>query len=44
MAVFETKAAYIANAGSPEQDARYQQLRALHVADAEWHDGEILPM
>jgi heme-degrading monooxygenase HmoA len=40
--VFETKAAYMANANSPEQDARYQRLRALLVADPEWHDGEIL--
>ena len=40
--VFETKAAYMANANSPEQDARYQQLRALLVADPEWHDGEVL--
>ena len=40
--VFETKAAYMANANSPEQDVRYQRLRALLVADPEWHDGEIL--
>jgi hypothetical protein len=40
--VFETKAAYMANASSPEQDVRYQRLRALLVADPEWHDGEIL--
>jgi hypothetical protein len=43
-AVFETKAAYIANANSPEQDVRYRRLRALLVADPEWHDGEILAM
>jgi hypothetical protein len=43
-AIFETKAAYIANANSPEQDARYRRLRALLVADPEWHDGEILPV
>jgi hypothetical protein len=40
--VFETKAAYMANANSPEQDARNQRLRAILVADPEWHDGEIL--
>jgi len=40
--VFETKAAYMANANSPEQDARYQRLRALLVAAPEWHDGEIV--
>lgn len=40
--VFETKAAYIANANNPEQDARYRRLRALLTADPEWHDGEIV--
>jgi quinol monooxygenase YgiN len=40
--VFTDKAAYHANAQSPEQDARYQQMRALLAADPEWHDGEIV--
>ncbi len=39
---FTDKAAYHANAQSPEQDARYQQMRALLAADPEWHDGEIV--
>src|SRR5262245_43184712 len=39
---FQDKAAYEANAQSPEQDARYQQIRALLTADPEWHDGEIV--
>jgi quinol monooxygenase YgiN len=39
---FRDKAAYQANAGSTEQDARYQTIRALLTADPEWHDGEIL--
>lgn len=39
--VFESKDAYWANARSPEQDARYQKLRALLTSDPEWHDGEI---
>jgi quinol monooxygenase YgiN len=39
---FTDKAAYHANAQSPEQDARYQQMRALLTADPEWHDGEIV--
>jgi len=39
--MFENKAAYVANAESPEQDARYRQLRALLESDPEWHDGEI---
>jgi len=40
--VFDSKASYIANANSPEQDARYRQLRALLIADPEWHDGEVI--
>ena len=39
---FESREAYKANADSPEQDARYQELRALLEADPEWHDGEIV--
>ena len=39
---FADKAAYQANAESPEQDKRYQQMRALLAADPEWHDGEIV--
>ena len=40
--VFESKEKYVANAESPEMDARYQQFRALLVADPEWMDGEIV--
>ena len=39
---FESREAYRANAESPEQDARYRQLRALLDADPEWNDGEIV--
>jgi quinol monooxygenase YgiN len=39
---FESREAYKANAASPEQDARYHQMRALLEADPEWHDGEIV--
>lgn len=39
---FKDKASYQANAQDPKQDARYQQLRAMLVADPEWHDGEII--
>jgi len=39
---FEDKAAYTANADSPEQNARFQEMRALMAADPEWHDGEII--
>ena len=40
--VWESKAAYTANASSPEQHARYQAYRALLAAEPEWHDGEIV--
>jgi len=39
---FADKASYEANARDPEQDKRYQQMRALLAADPEWHDGEIV--
>jgi antibiotic biosynthesis monooxygenase (ABM) superfamily enzyme len=39
---FESKKAYVTNANSPEQNARYEQFRALLTADPEWHDGEIV--
>lgn len=40
--LFESKEAYFANANSPEQHARYVQLRELMAADPEWHDGEVV--
>ncbi|MGA2285473.1 MAG: antibiotic biosynthesis monooxygenase [Dehalococcoidia bacterium] len=40
--VFADKGKYTENADDPEQDARYQKLRALLEADPEWHDGEIV--
>jgi quinol monooxygenase YgiN len=40
--VFDSKESYAANARSPEQDARFQQIRALLESDPEWHDGEII--
>ena len=40
--VFESKEAYMANADSPEQDARYRRLAALFASEPEWHDGEIV--
>jgi heme-degrading monooxygenase HmoA len=39
---FESKAAYEANASSPEQHQRYLQYRELLAAQPEWHDGEIV--
>ena len=40
--VFESKEAYLANANTPEQNARFLQLRALMASDPEWHDGEVV--
>jgi quinol monooxygenase YgiN len=42
VAVFRDRAAYVANAEDPGQDAWYQKLRSHLVADPEWHDGEIV--
>lgn len=42
--VFESQATYQANADSPAQAARYQQLRAVMAADPEWHDGAIISL
>lgn len=39
---FATKADYVANADSPEQNARYLEYRELLDAEPEWHDGEIV--
>jgi quinol monooxygenase YgiN len=41
-AVFSSKEAYLANADSPEQDARYRQWLPLLEGEPEWHDGEIV--
>jgi quinol monooxygenase YgiN len=41
IALFQDKASYVANAGSPEQDKRYRRLRELLAADPMWHDGEV---
>jgi quinol monooxygenase YgiN len=40
--VFESREAYSSNSSTPEQDARFRQLRGLMDADPEWHDGEIV--
>jgi quinol monooxygenase YgiN len=40
--VFASKEAYLTNAQSPEQDARYHQLLSLLEREPEWHDGEIV--
>jgi quinol monooxygenase YgiN len=40
--VFTDKAAYHANADSPEQHARFLELMSLLEGEPEWHDGEIV--
>jgi antibiotic biosynthesis monooxygenase (ABM) superfamily enzyme len=40
--VFADKDSYEKNADSPEQDKRYQEMRALLEADPQWMDGEVL--
>lgn len=40
--LFESRESYHANAASPAQAARYEQIMALMAAPPEWHDGEIV--
>lgn len=40
--IFESKEAYLANANSPEQHARYEQFRAMLASEPEWNDGAIV--
>jgi hypothetical protein len=40
--VFQSKEAYMKNADSPEQDARYQELVQLLEGPPEWNDGEVI--
>lgn len=40
--IFENKDAYVANAESPEQDARYREMMESLESAPEWHDGEIV--
>jgi antibiotic biosynthesis monooxygenase (ABM) superfamily enzyme len=40
--IFESKDAYFANANSPEQNARYEQMVALLDGPPEWNDGEVI--
>ena len=39
---WDSREAYHSNSSTPEQDARYRQLRSLMESDPEWHDGEIV--
>jgi quinol monooxygenase YgiN len=40
--IFESKEAYVANAQSPEQHARFEKMMECFTAEPEWHDGEIV--
>jgi heme-degrading monooxygenase HmoA len=40
--LFASKEAYLGNAQSPEQDARYRQMLPLLEEEPEWHDGEVV--
>ena len=40
--IFESREMYLANAASPEMDARYRQWLPLLEGEPEWHDGEIV--
>ena len=40
--VFDSEENYYRNAGDPEQDRWYRQLRELLVNDPDWHDGDVL--
>ncbi len=40
--IFDSKESYRANAESPAQNARFQDMMALLEREPEWHDGEIV--
>ena len=40
--IFDSKQSYIANAESPEQDARFREMMQYLEAEPEWHDGELV--
>ena len=40
--VFIDKDAYVKNANSPEQNARYEEFVALLEGPPEWNDGEVI--
>ncbi len=40
--MFENKAAYVANAESPEQDKEFRKLMQFLTEEPEWHDGEVV--
>jgi heme-degrading monooxygenase HmoA len=40
--MFESKAAYEANAHDPEQNKRFEVFQGFFAGEPQWHDGEIL--
>lgn len=40
--LFDSKEAYVANANSPEQHARFMLLMTALETEPEWHDGEVV--
>lgn len=39
---FESREAYVANAATPEQNARFERISALIDGEPEWHDGDVI--
>jgi len=42
VAMFESKAAYRADADRPETNAEFEKMMQFLVAEPEWHDGEVM--
>ena len=42
VAVFDSKASYVANAQDPEQDRWYRRLREVLDPDPVWQDGQVV--
>jgi hypothetical protein len=42
VAIFDSKEAYFANADSPEQHSRYEEMLSFIEGPPEWHDGEVI--
>jgi hypothetical protein len=40
--MFDSKESYMANANSPEQNTRYEEMLGFLAGPPEWHDGEII--
>ena len=40
--MFDSKESYFANADSPEQNERYEEMMKFLAEEPEWHDGEIV--